>query len=193
MSYSSHFAASLAVSFAPQTYPPPFDPSVTLVAACLVRDASFTTPSCQDKWLFNHYIGTVPPESCLTVGDRIAVYMHTFQVEPGSLPIPSPIFAATITHIVGWSKKYVEFGVYDPTGVWTYPRTIRMPHCHVRLSWTQWIWGKVFPFPRSFTLLNHPTGTPTTILSSTLRATSIDNNIPFCHDDNGRPLWRPAP
>ncbi|KAG2355403.1 hypothetical protein BDR07DRAFT_1426370 [Suillus spraguei] len=97
-------------------------PFVTLVAASLVINPSFSADSDSDTWVFNGYCG---PSSL-------------------SIPTPSPIFTATIMHIVGWGGGHVKFGVHTEAtaGIPTYqgPCTICLPLRICRLFWWQRLW-----------------------------------------------------
>ncbi|KAG2361935.1 hypothetical protein BDR07DRAFT_1408115 [Suillus spraguei] len=129
-------------------------PFVT-VAASLVINPSFSADSDSDTWVFNGYCGPSSSSEQLGVGDTIVVYQYTLHMS--SIPTPSPIFTATITHIVGWGGGHVKFGVHTEAtaGIPTYqgPCTICLPLRICRLFWWQRLWGWIFPFPRLSVIL----------------------------------------
>lgn len=148
---ASHFSFDLE---SPPVFPTSASPATPV--ACSLIVSSSANSSSPDTWIFDSHLGNGDPPS-LGVGDTIVVYRDG---RPKTLAsgtfTATPAFSGRISHIAGWGSSTVDFGVELDSILPTHPVTIQLPWSMSRLSFLQWIWGWLLPYPRCCTLARYP-------------------------------------
>ncbi|KIK34565.1 hypothetical protein CY34DRAFT_17625 [Suillus luteus UH-Slu-Lm8-n1] len=147
---ASHFSFDLE---SPPVFPTSTSPATPIACSLIVSSTNSSSP---DTWIFDSHLGNGDPPS-LGVGDTIVVYRdgRPKMLASGTF-MATPAFSGRISHIAGWGSSTVDFGVELDSILPTHPMTIQLPWSMSCLSFLQWIWGWLLPYPRCCTLAQYP-------------------------------------